>query len=84
MSNGCMFDQHIHNVVKKSSQLRGWNLRTFQTRSEVLLLTLFKSIVLSRIDYGSQLWSPTKKGYICELERIKRSFTKYISGMQNV
>ena len=27
---------------------------------------------------------PTKKGYICELERIQRSFTKYISGMQNL
>ena len=77
MSNDCMFDQHIHNVVKRSSQLCGWILRTFQTRSALLMLTLFKSIVLSRIDYGSQLWSPNKKGYICELERIQRSFTKY-------
>ena len=48
------------------------------------MLTLLKSIVLSRIDYGSQLWSPNKKGYICELERIQRSFTKYISGVQNL
>ena len=63
MSNDCMFDQHIHNVVKRSSQLCGWILRTFQTRSALLMLTLFKSIVLSRIDYGSQLWSPNKKGY---------------------
>ena len=70
MSNDCMFDQHIHNV-KRSSQLCGWILRTFQTRSALLILTLFKSIVLSRIDYGSQLWSPNKKGYICELERIQ-------------
>ena len=67
MSNDCMFDQHIQNVVKRSSQLCGWILRTFQTRSALLMLTLFKSIVLSRIDYGSQLWSPNKKGYICEL-----------------
>ena len=48
------------------------------------MFTLFKSIVLSRIDYGSQLWSPNKKGYICELERIQQSFTKYISGMQSL
>ena len=64
LSNDCMFDQHIHNVVKKSSQLCGWILQTFQTRSKVLMLTLFKSIVLSSIDYGSQLWSPNKIGYI--------------------
>ena len=84
MSNDCMFDQHIHNVVKKSSQLCGWILRTFQTRSEVLMLTLFKSIVLSKIDYFPQLWTPYKKGYVCELERMQRSFTKYISGKQNL
>ena len=34
-----------------------WILRTFQTGSALLMLTLFKSIVLSRIDYGH----PTKK-----------------------
>ena len=51
-------------VVKRSSRLCGWILRTFQTRSSLLMLTLFKSIVLSRIDYGSQLWSPSKKGYL--------------------
>ena len=48
------------------------------------MLTLFKSIVLSRIDYASQLWSPYKKSYICALEKIQRSFTKYIAGYQNL
>ena len=59
-----LLDSIHDNVVKRSSQLCGWILRTFQTRSSLLMLTLFKSIVLSRIDYGSQLWSPSKKGYI--------------------
>ena len=84
MSNDCMFDEHICQVTKKCSQLCGWILRTFENRSELLMLTLFKSIVLSRIDYASQLWSPYKKSYICELEKIQRSFTKYIAGYQNL
>ena len=50
--------------------LCGWILRTFENRSELLMLRLFKSIVLSRIDYASQLWSPYKKSYICALEKI--------------
>ena len=50
MSNDCMFDDHICQVTKKCSQLI---LRTFENRSELLMLTLFKSIVLSRIDYAS-------------------------------
>ena len=28
------------------------------------MLTLFKSIVLSRIDYASQLWSPYKRAVV--------------------
>ena len=45
------------------------------------MLTLFKSIVLSRIDYGSQLWSPNKKGYISELERIQRCVHSVVAWM---
>ena len=33
------------------------------------MLKLFKSMVLSRIDYASQLWSPYKKNNICALEK---------------
>ena len=79
MSSDCMFDDHICQVTKKCSQLCGWILRTFENRSELLMLTLFKLIVLSRIDYSSQLWSLYKKSYICALEKIQRSFTKYIA-----
>ena len=43
LSNDCMFDQYIHNVVKRSSQLCGWILRTFQTRS-----ALFKCLLQTR------------------------------------
>ena len=45
------------------------------------MLTLFKSNVLSRLDYGSQLWSPFLIKHITLLEKIQRSFTKHITGM---
>ena len=48
------------------------------------MLTLFKSLVLSRLDYGSQLWSPHLVKHIDQLEKIKRSFTKHITGMQGL
>ena len=41
------------------------------------MLTLFKSLVLPRLDYGSQLWSPhLVKHIVDQLEKIQRSFTK--------
>ena len=45
------------------------------------MLTLFKSLVLSRLDYGSQLWSPFKAKDIRLLESVQRAFTKHIQGM---
>ena len=48
------------------------------------MLTLFKSLVLSRLDYGSQLWSPHLVKHIDPLEKNQRSFTKHISGIQSL
>ena len=68
--------------LKKCSNLSGWILRTFTTRDSITM-TLFKSLVLPRIDYGSQLWSPHLVKHIDQLEKIQRSFTKHITGMQS-
>ena len=45
------------------------------------MLRLFKSLVLSRLDYGSQLWSPYKAKDISLLASVQRAFTKHIQGM---
>ena len=51
MSANCNFDQHINNVFKQCSRLSGWILRTFISRDVTTMLTLFKCVVLSRLDY---------------------------------
>ena len=47
------------------------------------MMTLFKSLVLSRLDYGSQLWSPTKIHQIITIEKIQKAFTKHIKGFSS-
>ena len=54
MSGDCTFNYHISRLYKMCANLSGWILRTFYTRDCITMLTLFKSIVLSRLDYGSQ------------------------------
>ena len=39
---------------------------------------------MSRMDYGSQLWSPYLTKHINMIEKTQRSFTRYISGMQGM
>ena len=84
MSSNCSFEFHIQNLCKKCSNLSGWILRTFTTRDSITMLTLFKSLVLPRLDYGSQLWSPHLVKHIDQFDKIQRSFNKHITGMQSL
>ena len=77
MSGDCTFNYHISSLSKKCANLSGWIPITFYTIDCITMLTLFKSIVLSRLDYGSQLWSPFLIKYITQLEKIHRSFIKH-------
>ena len=81
MSGDCTFNYHISRSSKKCANLSGWILRTFYTRYCITMLTLFKSIVQSRLYYGSLLWSPFLIKHITQLEKIQRSFTKHITEM---
>ena len=78
MSNDGTFKQHITNMCLSARNMCSWILRTFQSRSEDLMLTMWKSLVLPIVDYCSQLWSPSKVGQIQEIEDIQRSFTRKI------
>ena len=81
MSQNLTFVEQINTVYNKCSQLMGWILRTFISRERTVMLLLFKSLVLSRVDNRSQLWSPHHKQHLCLIGKIQRSFTKHIDGM---
>ena len=70
---------HINNVSKQASQTSAWVLRTFTTRQPFPLMTLYKSLIRSRLDYCCPVWAPIKKEDICSLESIQRSFTARIN-----
>ena len=45
------------------------------------MLTLYKSLVMSRLEYTSQLWSPYLLKHVYLIKKVQRAFTKHISGM---
>ena len=81
MSSNCTFDFHISNLYKRCSNLAGWMLRKFTIRDPQVMLTLYKSLVMSRLEYVSQLWSPYLLKHVFLIEKVQRGFTKHISGM---
>ena len=78
MSRNMSFHDHIETIATKCRSLSGWILRTFATREAAPMLTLFNSLLLPRIDYCSQLWSPHLVGDWNKLEAIQRRFTSKI------
>ena len=84
VSNDCSFDFHISNLAKRTKHLTGWMLRTFFSRDKVTMLSLFKALVKYRLDYGCQLWSPYLLMHINMVEKVQRSFTRFISGMKGL
>ena len=50
-------------------------------RSKDIMLTLYKSMVRSQLEYCSPLWNPAKISSIQELESVQKVFTSKISGM---
>lgn len=75
------FSLHIHNITEAARRLSGWILRTFTTREAECLVTLWRSLVLSKLEYCCQLWSPATVGEIEELESVQRSFTSKITSL---
>ena len=82
MSRNSSFDVHINIIYKQCTDLSGWIIRTFTSRHNTTLMTIFKSLILSRLDYCSQLWSPHLIRHIIQIENVQRSFTKIITGMR--
>ena len=78
------FTQQIANLITEGNKLCGWILRTFATREEQPMITLWKSLARSRLEYCSQLWCPLKKGDIQNVEMVQRSFIRKITGMRDL
>ena len=78
MANDLTFQIHIENVVAGFNKLVGWALRTFRRRSSKLMMTIWKSLVQSKLDYCSQLWSPSDQG------SIARNFSCQLGGFDGL
>ena len=76
------WNTHIFKICKKSRQISGWILNTFDTRESLPMITLFNTMVRPILEYCCELWCPHKTKDIVEIEKLQRSFTYKILGMK--
>ena len=71
-------------AAQNANKMANWVLSVFSDRSKDVLLTLYKSIVRSRLEYSCPVWNPSSMQDIKKLESTQRAFTCYISGCQGL
>ena len=72
----------ISEAVKSGRKFMWWILRSFESRKAEVLLFLYRSYVLPKLEYASILWSPYQKKDIVKLEGIQRTLTSKIENLQ--
>ena len=84
VSDDCSWTLQVNRVVTESRKLASWVLGTFRDRSTITMLTLFKSLIRSRLEYCCPVWDPHLIKDIQAVENIQRHFTKRISGCKDL
>ena len=84
VSNDLSWTPHIKVIANKARQKAAWVFSVFKTRSPVIMLTLYKSMVRSLLEYCCPLWHPSKISDIQELESVQKAFTARITGLREI
>ena len=84
ISNNLKPGKHCTEVVKTANKLIGFIGRTFEFKSEKVILALFNALVRPHLEYCVQFWSPHYRKDIDKLERVQRRATKLIPRLRNM
>ena len=72
------WSKHISEIARSASSTAAWVLNVFKSREQHVMITIYKSLIRSRLEYCSPLWNPSRIGDIRILEGVQRSFTAKI------
>ena len=84
VSSDLSWSIHIRSITDKARQKASWVFSVFHTRSPHVMLTLYKSMVRSLVEYCCPLWNPNNIADIQELESVQRTFTSRIAGCREL
>ena len=83
VSNDRSWAPHIEQTVQSARTIASWVLSVFRDHSPVIMMTLYKTMIRSKLEYCCPVWNPSKVKNIQALENIQKSFTRKISGCQD-
>lgn len=78
-SSNLNWDAHIDKTIGAANRRLGMVIRCCTPISDIDTITLlYKSIVRSKLEYCSALWTPQTKTQIMKLEKVQANFVRYL------
>ena len=84
LADDCSWTYHVNKIAAEARQIAGWVLGAFRDRSTITMMTLFKSLVRSKVEYCCPLWNPAKITDIQSIENVQKEFTRKIAGLSQL
>ena len=84
LSESLSWAKQLTEAVKKARKYTGWLLRSFFSRRPEVIISLYQTYVIPRLEYGSILWSPYKISDIEKIEAVQRTITSKVDGMTHL
>jgi len=78
------FTTHITFITCTANQRVNLLFRSFLTRNRSVLVKAYVTYVRPILEYNSVVWSPYKIGDVSCIEKVQRSFTKRLPGLNNL
>src|SRR6266536_1941774 len=78
MDDMLSFTEHISEKIKNAYSMLGIIKRNFKKMDEDTFITLYKTMVRSKLEYAASVWSPHKKTLINTIEKVQKRATKMI------
>ncbi|MCP5064601.1 MAG: hypothetical protein GY936_19360, partial [Ignavibacteriae bacterium] len=83
VSNDLKFNSHINKICLSANQMVNLLFLTFQSRDVKFLVQMFKTFIIPKLEYGSEVWCPYLKKDIVKIEQVQRRFTKRLLYQHN-
>ena len=78
------FDDHVSETVKKASRISYLILKTINCKIKCIMVPLFKTLIRPILEYGNVVWNNKSRKHANSIEKVQRSFTKYITEVKDM